>query len=378
MKKARGRRFPWLFLLAVVFPTILAGVYYQRYASAQYVSEAHFIIQGSTAPKLDFLGALTGIPGASGGASDAMVIADYLRSADFLHDMEAVVNIREHYSAPDIDWYARLPVDASKEDLLEYWQDMISVEHDLGSGITNIQVTAFDAETSRTLVTAALKRSEQLVNELSDRLRTDALVLAEQEAESAGKDVAAIRAETTKFRETQDVLDPAAQASSRIEREESSRLQMVVQLQSQLSAAEAELAQAATYMRPETQKMKSLQSRVQSLRQQIAKEQAVSNKESKGKSTQVAVQLSKYTELQSRQSFAEQVYQSKLASLEQARLEASRKQRYLTVTVQPSLPDEAIKPDKISGVLTVLLLSFLGWGIGSLTVAAIRDHVGWV
>ncbi|MFM2317981.1 MAG: hypothetical protein RLZZ215_602, partial [Pseudomonadota bacterium] len=64
MSKSRSRPFPWLFLLLVILPTVLATVYYYRYASDQYVSEAHFIIQGSSAPKMDFLGALTGLPGA--------------------------------------------------------------------------------------------------------------------------------------------------------------------------------------------------------------------------------------------------------------------------------------------------------------------------
>jgi capsular polysaccharide transport system permease protein len=72
------------------------------------------------------------------------------------------------------------------------------------------------------------------------------------------------------------------------------------------------------------------------------------------------------------------MYKTKEGVLEQARLEADRKQRYLTVTVKPNLPDEAIKQEKLTGILTVLLLSFLFWGIGSLSVAAIRDHVGWV
>jgi capsular polysaccharide transport system permease protein len=292
--------------------------------------------------------------------------------------MQDVVDIRKHFSAPTIDEYARLPVDASAEDLLEYWQQMAEVDHDLTSGISTIRITGFDPKTSQLLVATALKQSERLVNKLSDSLRTDALIMAEKEAAQAEKEVAAIRAETTRFREKQDVLDPAAQAGARIERAESARSGMVAQLQADLARAEAELAQLSTFMQPEALKVKNLQSKVNALRQQVAKEQATSSRQSQGQSRQVAVQLSKYTELQSRQAFAEQLYQAKLGSLEQARLESARKQRYLTVTVQPNLPDEALKPERISGVLTVLLLSFLCWGIGSLSIAAIRDHVGWV
>lgn len=378
MSKSRSRPFPWLFLLLVILPTVLATVYYYRYASDQYVSEAHFIIQGSSAPKMDFLGALTGLPGAGGSTSDAMIIRDYILSADFIQDIEPELDLRAHYSNPAIDAYACLPADASQEDLVEYWQKMIDIEHDLTSGISTVTMTAFDPETSKKLVTLALKQSELLVNKLSANLRTDALQIAEKEVLSAEAEVNSLREQLTAFRQQQDVLDPASQANARIEREETARLTRLSELQTQLSQAEAELAQVSAFMQPETMRVKTAQTKVNSLRQQIAKEQAKSVAQSRGQSTEVASQLAQYTELQSRLGFTEQLYKSKQAALEQARLEIDRKQRYLTVTVQPNLPDEAIKPEKISGILTVLLLSFLFWGIGSLSVAAIRDHVGWV
>lgn len=370
--------FPWLFLLLVVVPTILATVYYYRYASNQYVSEAHFIIQSTSGAKVDVLGALTGLPGATGGTSDSMIISDYLWSADFIKDIKPELDLRTHYSNPSIDEYARLDAKASQEDLVEYWQKMIEVEHDLTSGISTLKITAFDAETSKKLVALALKQSEILVNKLSSSLRTDSLQLAEKEAIAAQQEVNALREQLTAFRKQQDILDPGSQTNARIEREETARLTRLSELQTQLSQAEAELTQISSFMQPEAMKVKTLQSRVNSLRQQVAKEQSVSVAQSKGQNTQAASQLAQYAELQSRLGFAEQLYTAKQTTLEQARLELERKQRYLTVTVQPNLPDEAIKPEKIPGILTVLLLSFLFWGIGSLSVAAIRDHVGWV
>lgn len=379
MSKPKKRRsFPWLFLLLVILPTVLTTVYYYRYASDQYVSEAHFIIQGTSGAKLDVLGALTGLPGAGGGTSDAMIIRDYLLSGDFIKDIKPELDVRAHYANPRIDAYARLPADASEEDLVKYWQNMTDVEHDLTSGISTLKITAFDADSGKKLVTLALKQSEALVNKLSSSLLTDTLKLAEKEALTAEQEVNALRQQLTNFREQQDVLDPGSQATARIEREETARLTRLSELQTQLSQAEAELAQVSSFMQPEAMRVKTLQSKVNSLRQQLAKEQSVSVAQSKGQRTEIAGQLAQYTELQSRLGFAEQLYKAKQGALEQARLELERKQRYLTVTVQPNLPDEAIKPEKISGILTVLLLSFLFWGIGSLSVATIRDHAGWV
>lgn len=379
MSKPKKRRsFPWLFLLLVVLPTVLATVYYYRYASDQYVSESHFIVQSTAGARVDVLGALTGLPGAGASGPDAMIIRDYLMSGDFIKDIKPELDVRTHYSNPAIDQYARLPVDASQEDLVEYWQKMIDVEYDLTSGISTLKITAFDAETGKKLVSLALKQSEIVVNKLSSSLRTDTLQLAEKEAIAAEQELNSLREQLTDFRKQQDVLDPGSQANTRIEREETARVTRLSELQTQLSQAEAELAQVSAFMQPEAMRVKTLQSKVNSLRQQIAKEQSVSVTQSRGQRTEVAGQLAQYTELQSRLGFAEQLYKAKQGALEQARIELERKQRYLTVTVQPSLPDEAIKPEKIPGILTVFLLSFLFWGIGSLSVAAVRDHVGWV
>lgn len=202
----------------VVFPTVVAAIYYYKFASDQYVSESHFIIQGNDAPKLDILGALAGIPAAGGGASDAMIIQDYLQSLDFIMDIRDAENgldIRKHFSRKTIDGHARLPDLATDEELLEYWRNMAEVEYDLSSGISKLRMTAFDAETSKLLVQLALRRSELLINRLSDPLRSDSLAFAQREAEKAEQALADIRAKTTAFREKREHPRPSARSYRR-------------------------------------------------------------------------------------------------------------------------------------------------------------------
>ncbi len=376
--KIGKRRVPVLFLLVVLVPTFLSFYYYYYLASDQYVSEAQFIVQGSTVPRMDFFGALTGLPGSGGNASDAMVIKSYLLSNDFLQDIQASLDIRQHYSDSSIDFYARLPVDASREDLLDYWQDMARVDYDVSTSVGTIRMVAFDPKTSQQIVDIALKRSEQLINDLSNRLRMDALVQTEQEVLAAENRVNQLRQQVTQFRQAQDVLDPSAQTGSRIEREEASRSAVLSQLESQLAQAETEFAQVRSIMRPKALQYQNAQRRVEALRRQIVNERSKTVQRTTGRSAEAATQLARYEELKAEQAFAEQLYQNKQAALDQARQEHSRQQRYLTVVVKPNLPDAALLPDRFSGVLTVLLMSFLFWGIGSLSIAAIRDHVGWV
>ena len=63
------------------------------------------------------------------------------------------------------------------------------------------------------------------------------------------------------------------------------------------------------------------------------------------------------------------------AALEAARNEAQRQQFYLERIVQPNLPDIAIEPRRLRSVVIVFLLGLLAWGILSLLVASIREHM---
>ncbi len=73
---------------------------------------------------------------------------------------------------------------------------------------------------------------------------------------------------------------------------------------------------------------------------------------------------------------AKQRYGSALTSLEAARAEAQRQQRYLIAFVAPQLPDEAIEPDRPWMILTVFACAFLIYAIGGLIWSAIKDHAG--
>jgi capsular polysaccharide transport system permease protein len=61
--------------------------------------------------------------------------------------------------------------------------------------------------------------------------------------------------------------------------------------------------------------------------------------------------------------------------LELARNEAQRQQLYLERISAPSLPDAAMEPRRVRSVIAVFLLGLVLWGVLTLTVAAVREHV---
>jgi len=73
--------------------------------------------------------------------------------------------------------------------------------------------------------------------------------------------------------------------------------------------------------------------------------------------------------------FADRQLATAMTALETARSEALRKQLYLERLVQPNLPDKAIEPRRIRSIFAVFVFGMIGWGILSLLVASVREHV---
>ena len=88
--------------------------------------------------------------------------------------------------------------------------------------------------------------------------------------------------------------------------------------------------------------------------------------------------ISKHEELLTEQGFAEKSYEAALLNLEQSRIDATQQHRYLTVIVNPKLPEEPNKSNQPNDYIVWFLSCLLLWGILSLIVASIRDHAGWM
>ena len=143
------------------------------------------------------------------------------------------------------------------------------------------------------------------------------------------------------------------------------------QLEAEQAKVQAELTEINTYMRADSPKAVALRNRIESLKKQIARENSrLINPDQDSLSSSIAG----FEPLVVEKEFAEKAYESALTSLEIARTEAARQHRYLATIVSPSRPDEATHPKRIMSILTVLFAAMLAFGIGSLLLAAIREH----
>lgn len=360
----------WLFLLLVAAPTIIAGVYYFKYANDQFVTEAKFIIQSNTPSGGGDLGMLTTLTSMNPSSKDAMAVQDYILSRDFLNQLSEKIDVKALYSQHDIDWWARLPADASQEDLVEYWRELIYITYDNSSGISTIEVTAFTPQSTVDICKIIIDSSEVFVNSLSFKARQDAVELAANELRLASEELKLTRDKIYSLNDKEQVINPEQKATA----EEA----LVAGLNEKLTTAETELSRLSSFMQSNSMKVRAVKTKIASLKLQIKRQQQkwrMSNPDTGNTVTSLIQDTSKFaTEL----ALAEQVYQSAILELRQAKREAKQQQRYLEVIVAPQLPDEAIKPAKIKETITTFLACFMIWGIFSLLIASIKDHLGWV
>ena len=354
-----------LFLWVVVLPTILAAIYYGLIASDIYVTEAKYAVRTSEQSFVpnSILGSVLGTGGESA-SEDATIVSDYILSYDMLAELDKQLDLRKHYTSHDIDFLSRMDKDASKEDFLDYYTDMVKIDIDSTSNITTLQVKAFDPKLSRKLAEVIMKQSEDLVNKLSNRIIEDTLRFARNEVDKAEERVRKASDALTAFRTKTQSIDP--------DKETGAALGIIAGLESKLVETRTQLTETLGFMQGNSPQVKVLQEKVRALEEQVQDERQRITSKGGRDYTQL---IDQYQPLILEQELAKQRYASALTSLVAARAEAQHKQRYLLSFVQPQVLDEAELPDRFKSTVIIFLGLCLIYGIGGLVWAAIKDHM---
>jgi len=222
-------------------------------------------------------------------------------------------------------------------------------------------VQAFDAATSQRLGAAILAATEERVNTLSEAARQDRIAQSESEVERAEQRLARARQALREAQSEHGDLSPTASAEAILE--------VRSRIEGELAIARADRSTVAATMPRNSPEAVAARRRVAALEQQIDEHTA-----RLAGSEGIQDELSEFEPILIEKEFAQRAYGSALASLELARVDASRRHRYLVRISGPSEPSRARYPRFWYSMLTVLLLSFLILGVGTLLIASIREH----
>jgi capsular polysaccharide transport system permease protein len=353
------------FWAIVGLPTLVAGVYYFAIASDLYLSEAKFIVRSPKQVQASGIGALLQSTGLGRAAEDTSAVQEFIMSRDAVRKLEQKDDLRMVFNRPEGDFVTRFPGilfwRKDFEALFLRYDHFVSVETDTSTGVTALRIKAYRPEDAHTLASALLSYSEQLINELNERARRDALETARREVYRAEQRIAEIQTELTAYRVKQKMLDPKS-ASSGV-------LELIGQMNAAQANARAQLGELLNNS-PNSPQIPLVKTRIASLDKLIAEERAKLS----GATDSVVSALTEYERLNLQRELGEKALASAFTSLEAARIEAQRQQLYLETIAHPNLADYALYPKRIVSFITVFATCMLAYGLAWLLVANVREH----
>ncbi|MEI2415944.1 ABC transporter permease [Orrella sp. JC864] len=367
MKKQNSRRNKLLFIWLVVLPMVLAIVYYAVFAVDRYVSVAEVVVRqpGNNAapqqtPGLSLL--FSALNPAS--REETLYLRQHISSQDMLNALENRLQWHKHYAGQWRDPLYWLSEDVKREDLLRFYQRVVTVHFDELTGLLSIEVQALDPEFARQTLAVIIEESEKFVNEISHKMAREQVRFSETELANARRKYEQARQTLIEFQSENNLLDAQASAES--------RATIIAELESQVATERANLTGLLSTLSPNSPQVRQQRIKIASLEKQISNEKQVLISPMSGE--QLNVVAARYRNLIVDSGIAEEAYKLSVAALDNARIEASKKLRTLVTVVSPNTPELSIYPRRIYNLITLLVGLLLVYGLVRFIIASIEDH----
>ncbi|WP_225790931.1 ABC transporter permease [Pseudomonas sp. Marseille-P8916] len=362
-----GKHKGWgLAIAMVVVPMVLAAIYYGIFAIDRYVSSAQVVVrQDGSNPAAQVPGLATLLTGTNPASrEETLYLREYITSMDMMLLLEDRVHWIEQYADQSRDMFFWLDKNASREDLLKYYQRMVAAHYDETTGLLRVEVQAFTPELSEQMLRTILQASEHFVNEVSHNIAREQMKFAQGELETARVNYSKRKTQLLNFQNENKVLDGGNTAQS--------RATIIANLEGQYTAEQAALTEMSFKLRADAPQIRQQKQKVEAITQQLAKEKRLLVSSPQG--SQLNVVASRYQQLTLDAGIAEETYKTAVAALDNARIEASKKIRTLVTVVTPNTPQLALYPERLYNLATILLGLLMVYGITRFILASIEDH----
>lgn len=364
--RARHRGLLATFVGFVVLPVAMAAGYLWTKAVDQYASTVAFsVIKHEMSSPIEVFGGIADFAGV--GVSDSDILYEFITSQELVETLDRRLGLVEIYSKPRNDPVFGYDAEGTIEDLREFWERMVRVTYDDGTGLIEVRALAFAPEDARAIATGIFEESSRLVDELSAIAQDDTTEFARQEVERAVERLKVARERLTAFRSETQIVDPSAD------------LQGQMGLLSTLEAQLAEALISADLLREST---RDSDPRIQQAELRIAVIEARIEDERRklgvghggGSGGDYATLLAEYERLAVDREFAEQAYTAALATYDQALAEARRKSRYVAAYIKPTLAQASKYPRRFMLIGLTAFFLVTSWAIAVLAYYSFRDR----
>ena len=348
----------------VIIPTFCAGYYFYQVATPMYATKSQFlIIQNEGTGGASPFGGL--LPTQFANSADSIATQAFLQSKDAMLRLDEDAGFKAHFSNENIDAIQRLEETPTNEQAYKLYSKYIKIGYDPTEGVIRMEVIAADPQIAATFSERLLKYAEERVNSLSQAKRDSGMADAElgfQKATQQRRDAQQRLIEL----QVENGVDPEAVIGSirgQINNYEGLMLEK-----------ELELAALLDNARPNRAKVEGAQGDIRRLETILTQLNNRMNNATEGQNS-LAKQAVNLQLAQADLANADGNLQLAQTGLEQARTEATRQVRYLTVAVRPLPSEEPSYPRKFENTILAFLIFAGIYLMISLTSSILREQV---
>ena len=349
----------------VMLPTFLAGYYFYVIATPMYATKSEFlIIQNEGSGGAGPLGGL--LPTQFATNSDSIAVQGFLQSKDAMLRLDRDVGFKSHFTQDWIDPIQRLSPDPTNEEAYKAYKKNVKIGYDPTEGMIRMEVGDADPRVSADFSRQLINYAEDRVNNLSAQKRDDQMADARAGFERAEAERRAAQENLVRLQIEGSTLDPEAVIASL-------RTQ-IGNLETQIIEKRIELASLLNNARPNQSRVDGARGVLEIYEQQLVllenKMTDVSQGENSLAELAARIQIAQ-ADLASR----DMMMQSALQQMEQARVEASRQVRYLTIAVEPVESEEPSYPRAFENTILAFIVFAGIYLMISLTASILREQV---
>ena len=353
------------FLMWVMLPTLLAGIYFFFYAAPQFVSESRYTVRSQIprAAASTIGGELLGSAGFITSPENISSVRDFLLSHDAVRKIRRDMDLVEVFRRPEADVISRLWWAAPTAERLRWfyrWQ--VSVTVDAQTGISDLRVWTFRPSDSQELSRRLLTISEELVNDMNGQIREEAMRSARNELRRAETRITDARVALTMFRQQERAVDPSATATAAVA--------TISGLESEIARFRGELQTLQGFARPNSPQIINLQNRIRGLEAQAAEERA----RIAAAGTGVTELMETFARLNAEVVLSQNQLDAATIALDRANGDAARQAIFLLRIVEPNLAERSLFPLPYWVTLYVFVSLSILYGLAWLILSGMREH----
>lgn len=352
------------YIAIVILPLLLIVSYLYLFAQQRFVSQSTLLVKQvgevSNVAASSGLSTLLGVSNTN--SEDAHILTAYITSRNMVESLDKKLNLRKAFIVQN-DPVFGLSSDASIEELVKYFNQRIQVNLDEKTMMMTISSQGFNSSFALRLNQEILKNSELFINDLSQQIAEEQLKFAEKQLDEAKEQLDSARDTLLDYQNRNQMYDPQAQAQV--------VATVVASLEANLAQLRTEERTSLSYLNENAPQVVAIRSQIDSVQKQIADEKA---KLTSPNTSKLNKSVADFEALKANVDFATDLYKLSLASLEKARLEASRKLKKLVVISTPELAQDAIYPRTLYLIATYFLILNILFGITVLIYSIIREH----